>query len=81
MVCFFFFKDDFSDQKTGFAAARTILHQLFTADRSLVTVNIVERLKNYGDKITLVKEQKSTWTFIQTVSSIIYFLKVQKYDS
>lgn len=43
-VCYFFFKDDFEDQKTATSAICCILHQLFTRRRDLFSEEIAQRL-------------------------------------
>ena len=40
-TCYFFFKDDFEDQKSSLRALCTILHQLFDLNRHLVTPAIL----------------------------------------
>ncbi|KAL9062687.1 MAG: hypothetical protein Q9157_008713, partial [Trypethelium eluteriae] len=44
LVCYFFFKDDFMEQKSACSALCTLLHQIFVADPSLLTNDI---LTNY----------------------------------
>lgn len=43
-VCYFFFKDDFADQKTATGAICCILHQLFTDRPGLFSEDIAKRL-------------------------------------
>ena len=51
MVCYFFFKDDFADQKSSLCAISTLLHQLFSSKPSLLTENILERYKALDEKL------------------------------
>lgn len=44
-TCYFFFKDDFDDQKTSESALRSILHQLFVQEPTLLSEDI---LLQYG---------------------------------
>lgn len=48
-ICYFFFKDDFEDQKGALRAVCTLLHQLFVARRELVTDAIIRRQKAQGE--------------------------------
>lgn len=45
-VCYFFFKDDFPDQKSAGNALRCILHQLFSRRPDLLTKDIITLFKN-----------------------------------
>ncbi|KAJ6438047.1 MYB DNA-binding domain-containing protein [Purpureocillium lavendulum] len=46
-TCFFFFKDDFEDQRTATSALSCILHQLFTQKEMLFSDRIVKRVESY----------------------------------
>ncbi|SPO04105.1 uncharacterized protein DNG_06788 [Cephalotrichum gorgonifer] len=46
-TCYFFFKDDFEDQRSAKVALRCILHQLFTQRESLFSDKIVKRFEDY----------------------------------
>ncbi|RYP17884.1 hypothetical protein DL765_004282 [Monosporascus sp. GIB2] len=46
-VCYFFFKDDFEDQRSARSALSCILHQLFTQREDLFSGKIIRRLKAY----------------------------------
>ncbi|CAK7220234.1 hypothetical protein SCUCBS95973_004090 [Sporothrix curviconia] len=46
VVCYFFFKDDFEDQKLATNALSCVLHQLFTARHDLLSDSILDRLDN-----------------------------------
>ncbi|RSL82714.1 hypothetical protein CEP52_016898 [Fusarium oligoseptatum] len=46
-TCYFFFKDDFEDQKTATSALSCILHQVFTQKEILFSDKIVKRFEDY----------------------------------
>lgn len=46
-TCYFFFKDDFEDQRSAKSALSCILHQLFTQKESILSAEIVKRLRSY----------------------------------
>ncbi|RYP51033.1 hypothetical protein DL768_003533 [Monosporascus sp. mg162] len=46
-ICYFFFKDDFEDQRSARSALSCILHQLFTQREDLFSDEIIRRLKTY----------------------------------
>lgn len=50
-TCYFFFKDDFKDQRSARSALCCILHQLFKQQRMLLSDDIVERFKICGENI------------------------------
>jgi len=51
-TCYFFFKDDFEDQKSIVSALCCILHQLFLQKRILLSETILERFEINGEKFT-----------------------------
>jgi len=51
-TCYFFFKDDFEDQRSAKGAISCILHQLFQQKRILFSNKIVERFETYGGRLT-----------------------------
>ncbi|KXX83103.1 Ankyrin repeat domain-containing protein 50 [Madurella mycetomatis] len=51
-TCYFFFKDDFDDQKSARNALRCILHQLFTQREILFSDRIVKELEAHGTHLT-----------------------------
>jgi len=51
-TCYFFFKDDFEDQRSAKGALSCILHQLFYTRKTLFSDKIVERFETYGDRLT-----------------------------
>lgn len=66
-VCYFFFKDDFDDQKSSLAALCTLLHQLFVLNRHLLTDTILEKYGAHGNK--LVESFAELWkVFIAAAS-------------
>ncbi|KAL7905136.1 hypothetical protein GGI35DRAFT_471997 [Trichoderma velutinum] len=46
-TCYFFFKDDFEDQRSAKAALSCILHQLFIQREHLLSAEIVKRFMSY----------------------------------
>lgn len=51
LVCYFFFKDDFGDQRTSINALCCILRQLFIQEPALLTDNILETYKMDGEQL------------------------------
>ena len=51
-VCYFFFKDDFEDQRSVVSALCCILHQLFDQKRTLVSDEILDRFDINGAHFT-----------------------------
>jgi hypothetical protein len=49
-VCYFFFKDDFEDQKSSLSALCTLLHQLFDLNSHLLTDTILAKHGARGEK-------------------------------
>ncbi|KAI0144132.1 hypothetical protein F4776DRAFT_661226 [Hypoxylon sp. NC0597] len=50
-VCYFFFKDDFKDQRNTEDALCCILHQIFTQRPALLSDNILDEFDSKGDNI------------------------------
>ncbi|RYO91810.1 hypothetical protein DL764_008235 [Monosporascus ibericus] len=51
-VCYFFFKDDFEDQRSAVCALCCILHQLFVQKRILLSDAILDQFDIVGEKFT-----------------------------
>lgn len=51
-TCYFFFKDDFADQRSATSALCCILHQLFRQKDTLLTERLVERFELDGRNLT-----------------------------
>ncbi|KAF4962377.1 hypothetical protein FSARC_9543 [Fusarium sarcochroum] len=51
-TCYFFFKDDFEDQRTATGALSCILHQLFTQREVLFSDKIIKRFENHRTHVT-----------------------------
>jgi len=51
-TCYFFFKDDFEDQRSATSALCCILHQLFEKRGVLLSTKIIERFEAYGERLT-----------------------------
>ena len=51
-TCYFFFKDDFEDQRSAVSALCCILHQLFKQKRLLLSEEILEQFEIEGEKLT-----------------------------
>ncbi|KAI1825463.1 hypothetical protein F4861DRAFT_530286 [Xylaria intraflava] len=50
-VCYFFFKDDFEDQRNVMGALRCILYQLFDQKRNLLSDSILEQSEIKGENL------------------------------
>src|SRR5262249_26533700 len=67
IVCYFFFKDDFEEQKSSLRALCSLLHQLFVSNHSLLTDGIIEKYEVQGAKF--VESFAEMWsTFIGVAS-------------
>ena len=53
-VCYFFFKDDFEQQKTSTRAICTLLHQLLCSNRHLVSEDLLEKHGARGKKFSRI---------------------------
>ena len=51
-VCYFFFKDDFPDQRSSCNAVCAFLRQLFKAKRDLLDDGILQKVAQDGDRLT-----------------------------
>ncbi|KAN0078947.1 hypothetical protein V8E54_005460 [Elaphomyces granulatus] len=50
-TCYFFFKDDFEDQRNIISALCCILHQLFVQKRTLISEKILEQFEVDGERL------------------------------
>ncbi|OJI88690.1 hypothetical protein ASPTUDRAFT_61269 [Aspergillus tubingensis CBS 134.48] len=66
-VCYFFFKDDFPDQRTAVSALSAILHQIFLAQPQLLSDEDVNRVHNHGEK--LLQSFHTLWNILMSVSA------------
>lgn len=67
-VCYFFFKDDFSDQRTATAAISNLQRQLVIANPSLLKDSILEKAETDGSK--LISSLSDLWDmFISMANS------------
>ncbi|KAB8231640.1 uncharacterized protein BDW43DRAFT_320666 [Aspergillus alliaceus] len=66
-VCYFFFKDDFSDQRSATSALSIILRQLFTAQPQLLQDAVLDKLDTDGD--ALVQSFSELWNILISVSA------------
>ncbi|KKP00535.1 hypothetical protein THAR02_07375 [Trichoderma harzianum] len=57
--CYFFFKDDFEDQRSAKGALSCILHQLFMQKDHLLSTEIMKRFKSY--KAPLINSYYELW--------------------
>jgi Cdc6-like AAA superfamily ATPase len=48
-TCYFFFKEDFEDQRSSATALCSKLHQLFDQDPALFSTQILEKFEDKGD--------------------------------
>ncbi|KAN0081030.1 hypothetical protein V8E54_004234 [Elaphomyces granulatus] len=51
-TCYFFFKDDFEDQRNAISALCCILHQLFMQKRILLSEKILEQFEVEGERLS-----------------------------
>eukprot|EP00136_Aspergillus_niger_P004837 XP_001395174.2 hypothetical protein ANI_1_1346104 [Aspergillus niger CBS 513.88] len=66
-VCYFFFKDDFPDQRHAAGALSTILHQIFVARPQLLSDTVLKKLETDGEK--LVQSFHKLWNILMSVSA------------
>ncbi|RYC59945.1 hypothetical protein CHU98_g6259 [Xylaria longipes] len=62
ITCYFFFKDDFDDQKVLEGALCCILHQLFTQKPDLLSDYVLEDFREEGDQ--LFKSFRKLWSIL-----------------
>ncbi|KAL7796464.1 ankyrin repeat-containing domain protein [Trichoderma afarasin] len=67
-TCYFFFKDDFEDQKSAKAALSCILHQLFIQRENLLSAEIVKRFMSY--KAPRANSYYELWELWETLTMI-----------
>jgi ankyrin repeat domain-containing protein 50 len=60
MVCYFFFKEDFLNQRSSFRALCALLHQLFDSNRYLIIDGLLEKYGGYGKEF--VKSFSDMWS-------------------
>ncbi|KAE8376954.1 hypothetical protein BDV26DRAFT_305203 [Aspergillus bertholletiae] len=65
-VCYFFFKDDFEDQKSATKALSVLLRQLFISQPHLLQDTILDKLETDGDK--LVQSFSELWDILRSAS-------------
>ncbi|KAI1173306.1 purine and uridine phosphorylase [Nemania sp. FL0916] len=65
-TCYFFFKDDFEDQRSARSALCCILHQLFEQNGALLSSRIAERFETGGEHLT--SSFVELWEILITVS-------------
>jgi ankyrin repeat protein len=67
-VCYFFFKDDFEDQKNLMQALCTILHQLFSRNRNLLSDAVLEKHGSLGKRF--VESFAELWSTFMGAASL-----------
>ncbi|KAH7041613.1 uncharacterized protein B0I36DRAFT_345191 [Microdochium trichocladiopsis] len=67
IVCYFFFKDGFDDQKSLAGAVSCILHQLFIRNPTLLTDEFLDEFRLDGD--ALLKSFRRLWHILLTASN------------
>ncbi|TPR05197.1 Fungal specific transcription factor domain family protein [Aspergillus niger] len=66
-VCYFFFKDDFPDQRNAAGALSPILHQIFVAQPQLLSDTVLKKLETDGEK--LIQSFHKLWDILMSVSA------------
>ncbi|KAI2994347.1 hypothetical protein CBS147346_10545 [Aspergillus niger] len=66
-VCYFFFKDDFTDQKSATSALSVILRQLFIAQPHLLHDAILDKADTDSSKLT--QSFSELWSILMSVST------------
>ncbi|RAK90962.1 sex-determining protein fem-1, partial [Aspergillus costaricaensis CBS 115574] len=66
-VCYFFFKDDFPDQRSAVSALSAILYQIFLAQPQLLADEDVNRVHNHGEE--LLQSIHTLWDILMSVSA------------
>ncbi|RAK81295.1 uncharacterized protein BO72DRAFT_369375, partial [Aspergillus fijiensis CBS 313.89] len=64
-ICYFFFKDDFSDQNTAVSAVSAILRQIFLSNPQLLREPILAKFGTDGDRLT--KSLNDLWSIFTSV--------------
>ncbi|KLU84942.1 hypothetical protein MAPG_03976 [Magnaporthiopsis poae ATCC 64411] len=67
VICYFFFKDDFEDQRDAHFALCSILHQIFYQNITLLTEGILRRLESIGD--SLLGSYRDLWDRLMEVAT------------
>ncbi|KAL8376421.1 hypothetical protein RB595_007486 [Gaeumannomyces hyphopodioides] len=67
VVCYFFFKDDFEDQRDAHFALCSILHQIFDKAPTLLTEEILQRFESMGDG--LLASYRGLWYRLMEVAA------------
>ena len=68
-ICYFFFKDDFADQKNAVNALCTILRQLFQQHKHLIEDDILDRFDTGGEK--LLDSFPGLWDILLSFTTLI----------
>ncbi|BCS05252.1 uncharacterized protein AKAW2_81053A [Aspergillus luchuensis] len=66
-VCYFFFKDDFPDQRSAVSALSAILHQIFLAQPQLLSDEDVNRVHNRGE--SFLQSFHTLWDILMSVTA------------
>lgn len=66
-VCYFFFKDDYDDQKTATSALASLLRQVLIAQPSLLPQSVLEKFEIDGRQ--LINSFRDLWSILMNVSS------------
>lgn len=66
VTCYFFFKDDFADQRSMSAALCCILRQIFVQQPSLLTEKLLDRFEEDGE--ALLSSFRGLWDILTSIS-------------
>ena len=74
LVCYFFFKEDFIDQRSSAKAGCAFLRQLFIADPELLQPDILDKFAADGSR--LIESFRDLWTMFVEISQHSRFNKI-----
>ncbi|GAB1215645.1 hypothetical protein ATERTT37_004837 [Aspergillus terreus] len=66
-ICYFFFKDDFEDQKSSTSAIASVLRQLFLVKPHLLPDSVLDRIDTDGERLTQSFDQ--LWSIFVSVAA------------
>ncbi|KAL6824648.1 ankyrin repeat-containing domain protein [Trichoderma sp. SZMC 28015] len=67
-TCYFFFKDDFEDQRSARGALSCMLHQLFIQRKNLLSAEIIHRFRSYKAPLANSYDLWELWDILTMVA-------------